>query len=208
VVHVSSSQGVELIMAAKDAGVNVTCETCPHYLLLTDEDMEQLGAVAKCAPPMRDRENRERLRQHVLAGQVDTIGSDHSPSPWALKDSSDAFEVWGGISSIQHLLPLLLDSGFSPGQIRSLAAENPARRFRLPGKGRLQIGMDADLVFVEMGGAHEIRATELFYRHRHSPYVGRRLRARVKRTMLRGRTVFHNGAVASPPVGRLITPQH
>jgi allantoinase len=208
VVHVSSAQGIQLITAAKKAGVDVTCETCPHYLIFTGDDMEQLGAVAKCAPPMRDAANRERLREDVLAGRVDTVGSDHSPSPWALKEPADFLEVWGGISGIQHLLPLLLDLDLPPAQLSQLVAEHPARRFRLPGKGRLQIGMDADLVFVEMGTAHEIFATDLMYRHRHSPYVGRTLRACVRRTMLRGRTVFHDGAIVSPPGGRLITPQH
>ena len=88
-----------------------------------------------------------------------------------------------------------------------LTAENPARRFRLPGKGRLQIGMDADLVWVEMGGTHEISAADLFYRHRHSPYVGRTLRTRVRRTMRRGQTVFKDGAFVSTPAGRLVTPR-
>ena len=207
VVHVSSARGVQLITEAREQGVDVTCETCPHYLTLTAAGMEQLGAVAKCAPPMRDEENRTQLREAVLAGRVDTIGSDHSPSPWALKESPDFFKVWGGISGVQHLLPLLLETGLPPGRIAALTAENPARRFRLPGKGRLQIGMDADLVWVEMGGTHEISAADLFYRHRHSPYVGRTLRTRVRRTMRRGQTVFKDGAFVSTPAGRLVTPR-
>jgi allantoinase len=207
VVHVSSAQGVGLITAARQTGVDVTCETCPHYLTLTATGMEQLGAVAKCAPPMRDEENRIQLLEAVLAGRVDTIGSDHSPSPWALKEDPDFFKVWGGISGIQHLLPLLLETAIPPERITALTAETPARRFRLPGKGRLQIGRDADLVLVEMGATHAISAADLFYRHRHSPYVGRTLRTRVRRTVLRGRTVFHDGAFVSTPAGRLLTPR-
>jgi len=207
VVHVSSSRGVELITNAKRSGLDVTCETCPHYLTLTDQDMEQLGAVAKCAPPMRDDANRRQLLEDVRAGRLDTIGSDHSPAPWTLKEHADFFKVWGGISGVQHLLPLLLDAGLEPDLLSRLISGNPASRFRLHGKGRLQIGMDADLVLVEMGGTHEIMAADLFYRHRHSPYVGRRLRARVKQTILRGRTVFVHGHEIAPLNGRLIKPE-
>jgi allantoinase len=207
VVHVSSAQGVELIRSAKQRGVDVTCETCPHYLLLTGDDMERLGAAAKCAPPMRDPENRDLLWEALRAGHVDTLGSDHSPSPWSLKQDRNFFRVWGGISGVQHLLPLLLDAGLEPEPFSRLAAANPSRRLHLPHKGRLHPGMDADLVLVETGAARELSATDLFYRHRHSPYVGRSLRVRVARTILRGNTVFSGGRIDSPPMGRLIKPQ-
>jgi len=207
VVHVSSAPSVALIADAKRNGVNVTCETCPHYLTLTGEDMERLGAVAKCAPPMRDPVNRDQLWRELVGGRLDTLGSDHSPSPWVLKENADFFKVWGGVSGIQHLLPLLLDAGLEPGPFARLAAENPARRFRLSHKGRLEPGMDADLVLVEKGPARTLSAEDLFYRHPHSPYVGRSLRVRVARTILRGRAVFCDGEIVSPPAGRLVKPQ-
>jgi len=141
------------------------------------------------------------------AERVDTLGSDHSPSPWALKEDGDFFKVWGGVSGIQHLLPLLLDAGLEPDAFARLAAENPARRFRLSSKGQLEAGMDADLVLVERGVARELTAQDLFYRHPHSAYVGRSLHVRVARTMLRGKTVFSGGDFVSPPAGRLIKPQ-
>jgi allantoinase len=156
---------------------------------------------------MRDAQNREQLWEDLHAGRLDTLGSDHSPAPWTLKENPDFSRVWGGISGIQQSLPLLLDAGLSPEQISRLTAGNPAARFRLAGKGRLLAGMDADLVLVEMGGPYELQAENLYYRHRHSPYVGRSLRARVVRTILRGNTVFNGGPVASPPTGRLLKPQ-
>ncbi|HEY2574467.1 MAG TPA: allantoinase AllB, partial [Verrucomicrobiaceae bacterium] len=189
VVHVSSSRGVELITEAKNRGVNVTCETCPHYLILTGDDMERIGAAAKCAPPMRDRSNLEAMWGHVGAGRIDTIGSDHSPSPWSMKEHDDFFKVWGGISSIQHSMPLLLDAGLDPEPLARLAAANPARRFRLRGKGRMELGAEADLALVETGAPHEISPAELFYRHQHSPYLHRSLRVWTRRTILHGRTV-------------------
>jgi allantoinase len=211
IVHVSCGSGVALIAEARANGVDVTTETCPHYLVLTDDDMERLGAVAKCAPPLRDNAERTALWEHVRAGRVDTIGSDHSPAPWVLKEQVDFFRAWGGISGVQHLLPVLLDAGLDPTQVAQLTAQHPARRFRLRQKGELEVGADADLAFVEMGGSHEVHAESLFYRHRHSPYVGRRLRARVRYTVLRGRIVFGahvdgRCAIIAAGGGRLLTP--
>lgn len=207
VVHVSSARGLALIADARARGANVTAETCPHYLVLTGEDMERLGAAAKCAPPMRDEANREELWRRLRAGQIQTIGSDHSPSPWSMKTDPDFFKIWGGISGVQHLLPILLDAGLGPALLAAVASANPARRFRLPGKGQIAAGMDADLVLVETGVTEEVTAGSLLYRHQHSPYVGRNLSARVRRTILRGQTVYLDGTLCANGLrGRLITP--
>ncbi len=206
IVHVSSARALTRILAARARGVDVTAETCPHYLLLTGEDMERLGAVAKCAPPLRDAAERDALIAHVRAGDVDTIGSDHSPSPWAMKTDDDFFRVWGGIAGVQHLLPLLLDAGFDVDLVARLTAAQVAARFRLPAKGRLEVGASADLTLIDRSAERTITADELWYRHRLSPYVGRRVRARVRRTILRGRTVFHDDRVTAAGGGRLIVP--
>lgn len=211
VVHISSGRGVALVAAARARGVDVTAETCPHYLVFTGADMERMGAVAKCAPPFRDAAERAALIDHVRAGRIDTIGSDHSPSPWAMKTDANFFRVWGGIAGVQHLLPLLLsegaDSGFSPDLIARLTAANVAKRFRFPSKDSLAIGCDADLTLIEMSGAYEVTAESLFYRHRVSPYVGRTLHARIRRTLRRGETVFHDGRITVEGGGRLLTPR-
>lgn len=206
VVHVSSAAGVRLIAEARAAGADVTCETCPHYLVLNEQDVERLGAIAKCAPPLRSERERVLLLDRVKSGDVQTIGSDHSPSPASMKTDADFFKVWGGIPGCQHLLPLLLDAGIAPDQIAALTAANPAARFRIAGKGALAPGMDADLALVELGGAHEIRADALHYRHRISPYVGRELRARVRRTLLRGQTVSVDGSITGTPSGQFLRP--
>ena len=207
IVHVSSAAGVELIAKARTAGVDVTCETCPHYLVLNEEDVERLGAVAKCAPPIRDERERRRLCERVAEGHVQTIGSDHSPSPMAMKTDADFFKVWGGISGAQHLLPLLFTAGFSEERIRETTSENVADRFLIASrKGRIDVGLDADLVLVERDVDHEITAGELLYRHRHSPYVGRRIDVRVRRTILRGQTACVDGKVTGMTRGQLLTP--
>ena len=139
------------------------------------------------------------------------VASDHSPAPWALKSAEDAFAAWGGISGCQTTLPLLLSEGcaargLSPELIAAATSGYVARRFRLPGKGRLEPGADADLAVVDLAASHELTAEELHYRHRHSPFLGRTLSAHVVRTLVRGRTVFADGRVIGAPTGRLLTP--
>ena len=209
-VHVSCAAGVRLIAAARKAGVDVTCETCPHYLALTDEDVEKLGPVAKCAPPLRPAREREELWGELLAENILTVGSDHSPSPPEMKQASNFFKVWGGISGAQHLMPLLITLGHFERQadlslLLRFCSANVARRFKLPaGKGRIAAGSDADLALVSLNKSFDVRAEDLLYRHRQSPYVDRRLRGSVRRTLVRGQTVFQDGQFVAKPQGRLI----
>lgn len=205
VVHVSGGSGVALIAEARARGVDISCETCPHYLVFTDADMERLGAVAKCAPPLRAEQEGESLRKHLA--DVTTIGSDHSPSPWSMKDQKNFFDVWGGISGCQHLLPLLLDSSLAPERIVDLTSRQVAKRFRLDQKGEIAIGRDADFTLVDPTSEEVITSESLLYRHRHSPYVGQRLRGRIVRTVLRGQTIFNHGKITGLPSGKFITPK-
>jgi allantoinase len=211
VVHVSSGEGIALIAAAKKSGVDVSCETCPHYLTLTGEDMERLGAVAKCAPPLRTRKIQGELWQKLFAGEIDTIGSDHSPSPPGMKTGRNFFKVWGGISGVQHTLPLLFEGGgkkgFSLFQIAKVASLNVAERFRLPKtKGRIALGADADLALIDLRRRFTVRANDLFYRHKQSPYIGRALTGRVVHTILRGKLIFKDGKIVATHRGQLIKP--
>jgi allantoinase len=204
VVHVSCGEGIEIIAQALARGVDVSCETCPHYLLVTDEDMERLGAVAKCAPPLRAPNEQTNLRSRLH--QVTTIGSDHSPSPWSMKDRANFFEVWGGISSCQHLLALLLEASISQAEIGRLTSKSVAQRFGLAQKGGIEIGKDADFTLVDLTGEEMVRTESLHYRHRHTPYLGRKLRARIVRTVLRGQTISRDGNVLGKPCGKFVRP--
>ena len=207
VVHVSTARGVRLVVEARARGVDVSCETCPHYLAFDEDDLERLGAVAKCAPPLRLAAEREALRAELRAGAIDLVASDHSPAPAALKEGDDAFAIWGGISGCQTLLQTLLGEELGPERVAALSARNPAERLRLPRKGRIEPGYDADLALVELGAVHVLHADELLYRHRHSPFVGRPLRGRIVRTILRGRTIVQDGKVVAEPAGRLVRPE-
>lgn len=206
VVHVSSAEAVDLIATARGQGVDVTCETCPHYLVLDADDADRIGALAKCAPPLRSASEREALWAAVAAGGVDLVASDHSPGPPDMKEGDDMFAVWGGISGAQTTVPLTLTHGLrrgmTPARLVGLLSSRAAERLRLPGKGRLEPGADADLAVVALGGEHHLRAEELRYRHPHSPFTGQALGARVVRTLLRGMTV----SGAAPPSGRLVVP--
>jgi allantoinase len=241
VVHVSTGRGVALVAAARARGVDVSCETCPHYLALTEDDLEALGALAKCAPPLRPADEQAALWQRLLDGTLPMVASDHSPAPPEMKGLAPAadrtgvqlnaptatkssssfvvgrssfFEIWGGISGCQSTLQLLLAEGYARrglplATIAAVMSEFVARRFGLaPHKGRIAVGADADLALIELGHSFTLQAEDLFYRHRHSPYVGRALRGRVVRTLLRGTTVFRAGEVVSQPIGRLLTPHH
>jgi allantoinase len=133
IVHVSSGRGVAAALDARRRGVDVSIETCPHYLALTEDDAERLGTVAKCAPPLRDRATQDELWSAIVGGDVDIVGSDHSPSEPSLKQTNFA-SAWGGIAGVQSTLPLLVDRGHRDRgvpleRIALLTSTNPARRF-------------------------------------------------------------------------------
>lgn len=202
IVHVSSAAGIDRISAAKARGVAVTAETCPHYLFFDETDLERLGPVAKCAPPLRAPSEREALWDRVLAGAVDVIASDHSPCLWSEKAAGedDIFAAWGGISGLQSTLPVLLTEGPRRGlslpDIVRMTASNPARLFGLhPRKGSLAIGSDADLVLVDPEASFTLREDDLFYRNRHSAYCGSAFRGRVDLTISRGTVVYRDGDI-------------
>ncbi|MDZ4717130.1 MAG: allantoinase AllB, partial [Roseiflexaceae bacterium] len=111
IVHVSTGRGIALVAEAQARGIDVSCETCPHYLILTDADVERIGALAKCAPPLRTAEHVDALWQHVHNGNVPMISSDHSPAPADMKIGENFFAIWGGISGCQSTLSLLLTEG-------------------------------------------------------------------------------------------------
>jgi allantoinase len=211
IVHVSTGRGAALVAAARARGVGVTCETCAHYLVLTDGDAEELGAAAKCAPPLRSRQHLEELWGQTLEGNIQFVTSDHSPAPPEMKVGDDFFGIWGGVMGCQSLLNVMLaeghhERGVPSERVAALTSGNVAERFAFPEKGRLGVGSDADFALVDLDSSFTLRAEDLFYRHKMSPFVGRTFRGKVVRTVVRGTTVYHGGKVVSEPVGRLLKP--
>ncbi|HEY4348811.1 MAG TPA: allantoinase AllB [Gaiellaceae bacterium] len=212
VVHVSIAAGLEEIARARREGVSVTAETCPHYLFFDQSDFERIGPGAKCAPPLRSRDEVDALWDAVLDGLVDTIGSDHSPCLWEdkAKGIEDVWQAWGGISGLQTMLPALLTAGRPRGltlpALVRMTATSPARLFGLyPRKGAIAPGADADLVVVDPDRQWTLSADQLLYRNRHSAYVGCTFTGAVERTLVRGETVYLDGSITvQPGFGRLL----
>jgi allantoinase len=205
VVHVSSPAG-----AAELAGQrkNISGETCAHYLTLTDKDMEQIGAAAKCAPPLRAADDVTQLWASLENGQLQMVSSDHSPAPASMKTSDDFFAIWGGIAGVQSTRAVLLtrEPQLSPERVAHLTAGCPSDRFRVLNKGQTQTGLDADFALIDLSRSFKLRREDLLDRHKLSPYVGRLFRGVVRRTILRGTTVFADGRIVGRPVGRFVRP--
>jgi len=194
IVHVSSGRGAALAAHARARGVDVSIETCPHYLFFTDEDVEWMGSLLKCAPPMREAAEQEGLWAELLGGTVDIVASDHSPAPPALK-AVEFWRAWGGIAGVQSTLAVLLEQGhFRRGlpleRIASLLAAAPAQRFQLANRGNMEVGYAADLALVDLAASFTLNPQDLLQRHPDSPYAGKSFRGVVRKTIRRGEIIF------------------
>ncbi len=211
IVHVSSGSGVAAALEARARGVDISIETCPHYLFFTEEDMERIGALSKCAPPLRNANEHAALWDALMHNQVDVVASDHSPAPPEMKRDANFFKVWGGIAGVQSTLAVLLtaghhDQGLSLQRIAELTATWPARRFGLAHKGSIAVNNDADLVLVDVPASYELQEDKLLQRHRTSPYIGEDFRGVVHHTLLRGRPIFTQGKILAAATGKLVSP--
>jgi allantoinase len=187
VVHVSTVQGMTMIAEAQLHGVEISGETCTHYLLYCDADLERLGGAGKCAPPFRSAGNRDDMLAILAAGEIEMVVSDHSPSTLALKEGADFRKIWGGISGCQSTRQLLLaQDRLDLPTVAALTATNVARRFHLPDKGDIAPGFDADLWLVDLDHEDVVRREDLLYRNPPSAHEGQRIRGRTVKTLVRG----------------------
>lgn len=207
IVHLSSAGALDLLRAARAEGLPISAETCPHYLVLSAEEVPSGATAFKCAPPIRPAANREPLWAALLDGTLDFVVTDHSPCVPSLKrlDTGDFLGAWGGIASLQ----LGLSSVWTEARRRgvSLAAlsrwmtAGPARLAGLP-NGPLRVGAPADLVAFDPDEAWTVDALALAHRNPVTPWAGRRLVGRVHHTFLRGEPVVQDGAIVGAPRGR------
>ncbi len=209
-VHISTVGAVQRIQAAKKAGLNVTLETCPHYLLYNHDDFKKRGVVGKCAPPLRSEAERIGLTDRLLQGQIDLISSDHSPCEWKDKDKENLFEAWGGISggqfSLLSAIEIALDHEISLTKVAEWTARHPAERFGLSAcKGAIAIGKDADLAIVDLNQTERVTRERLLQRNAFSLYEGRIFPAKVLTTINRGTVVYSEGKINSSARGRWIS---
>jgi allantoinase len=205
IVHLATAEALPLLREAKKH-LPISVETCPHYLTFAAEEIAE-DVAFKCAPPIRSRENRERLWEALREGVIDLVATDHSPSPPERKRGGFR-EAWGGIASLQVALPAVWTGararGFAIEDLAVWMCRNPARLAGLSSKGAIAPGFDADLVIWEPEASFRVEPAALQHRHKLTPYAGMTLDGVVRRTLLRGRTVYHDGDFPGPPLGRLL----
>jgi allantoinase len=212
IVHHSSSDSLALLREARSEGLPITVETCPHYLTFAAEDIGNADTHFKCCPPVRERENREKLWEAVADGTIDMIVSDHSPCTPELKkqETGDFLDAWGGISALQFSLPVMWTNfrarGFELNDLVRLMCEAPAKLAGLENrKGKLAPGFDADIVVWDPDAMFTVDPELVYHRHKLTPYSGREVHGRVEAVYVRGGLVYDRGEFVSEPAGELIT---
>jgi allantoinase len=199
IVHVSWVPSAALIQVARENGADVSGETCLHYLLYSEDDLERMGGLGKCAPPFRTAGSLEALWTSLADGWLQMVVSDHSPSTLELKQGENFLRIWGGISGCQSTRQLLLAQNRLDLQlVAALTSTNIAKRFGLPNKGEVAAGFDADLWLVDLGHEDVVRREDLLYRNPFSAHEGQPIRGRTVRTLVRGKTVFADGLAMRP----------
>jgi allantoinase len=208
---VACAEGAAAVARAKAAGIAMTAETCPHYLVFASGDIPDGATEFKCAPPIRTARHREALWMALSRGALDLIATDHSPAPSALKCPGDFLRAWGGIASLELSLAAVWTSmpraehDLSPHDVARWLSTAPAALAGLSRrKGRIEPGLDADLAVWDPDAEFVVDATRLQQRHKLTPYAGRRLRGVVTTTFLRGRRIWHDGALVSERSGQLL----
>jgi dihydropyrimidinase len=210
IVHVTCAQALDAVLSFRQRGnIPIYAETCPHYLLLHEGDLDRLGGLAKISPPLRTLADIEALWAAVRDGAVDVIASDCSGQRAAPKQVDDIFQAPYGIPGVEHMLQLIWDQAVNRRRIpaSTLAAvmsRNPARIFRLPGKGVIEAGADADLVLLDPRAAWTARAAEQHGNSDYCLYEGWTGRGRAVRTFRAGETLLGPSGLVGPARGRYI----
>jgi allantoinase len=211
IVHLSSADAIPAIRNAQAEGVKITAETCPHYLHFEAEAVPPGATEFKCCPPIRERNNRERLWDGLSGGTIAFIVSDHSPCPASMKlpESGDFLSAWGGIASLQLRLPVIWSEsknrGFTLTDLAKWLCSEPAKQVALKDrKGSIAEGLDADLVIWNPNLQFEVTPASLFHRHKITPYRGELLQGVVQKTFLRGKKIYDGREVKGPPSGKFM----
>lgn len=211
IVHLSSSNSIATLQHAKDTGLPITVETCPHYLFFNAEDIPDAQTAYKCAPPIREKENNDQLWKALKDGLLSFIVTDHSPAIPGIKEieSGRLKEAWGGIASLQFSLSAIWttakEKGFVIPEIAKLMSSNVAEFLKLEEcKGKLVVGYDADIVIWDPEEQFKINAEDIKYRHKISPYIGQKVYGAVEQTYVNGYKVFNKGTFSNLAKGKII----
>ncbi len=210
IVHHSSSDALPLLRQAKAEGLPITVETCPHYLTFAAEDIPATATEFKCCPPVRERENREKLWEALRTGVIDMVVSDHSPCTPHLKLQGDFMQAWGGIASLQFGLPVMWTNakarGFGLRELTEWMSRRPAQLAGLQQrKGELKPGSDADLVIWNPEATFTVEPSIIHHKHKLTPYNRRTLHGVIETVFVRGQKVYEHGQFSAQPLGQLLT---
>jgi len=198
---VSTKQSLETIYEAKKSGLPITCEVTPHHLFLSTEDLKHVGVMALTVPPLRDKSHVEALWSGLRQGIVDLIGSDHAPHTFTEKNAESVWDVKTGIPGLETSLPLMLtavNAGLlGIADVVRLMAENPAKIFKLKGRGFIKEGCKADLVAVDLEREYCIDASKFHSKARFSPFHGKRVKGKPVKTFVGGRLVMDGDEIVA-----------
>ena len=207
IVHVSCAETLSKIEKAKQEGLPITAETCPHYLYFNAENIPDAHCIYKCAPPIRDKKNNDLLKQSFQHQILDFIATDHSPASPSVKeiDTGDLKKAWGGIAGLQFLLPVSwtsLKENISLEDFIPLVTSAPARFINERNKGEIKVGSDADFVIWDADEKREVSKEDILFRHKISPYIGEELFGKIQQTIVNGETVFKSGKIINQNKGK------
>lgn len=211
IVHLTVPEGYDLLEYYRGLGVDVTAETCIHYLLLDNSEFAKQRGFVKCNPPLRTRAMLEGLWQKLFENKIDFITTDHAPWAPELKDKPNIFDNKSGLPGLETLLPLLYHEGVTRRGLDiqrfvNLISTHPAKRFNLyPRKGVLQVGSDADITILDPRGIFTIRSKDTYSVTAHTPYDGWTLNGRITHTFMRGQLVY-DGEKVLEARGQFIKP--
>ena len=202
IVHMSTGIGAKLVKEAKIKGINVTSETCPHYLTLNAQDaMTEYGAFAKIAPPLRTKNDNDLLWAGLNDGSVDFIGTDHAPYEIESEKAKEGMDIWTafpGIPGVETMVPILVSEGYNKGKITlsklvDILSKNAAIHYGLyPKKGAMELGSDADFTIVDLEKEWTINPKEQASMCGYNPLEGMKLKGKVAKTIVRGHVVFED----------------
>lgn len=208
IVHVSSAEALIKIQKAKEEGLPITAETCPHYIYFNAEDIPDANSLYKCAPPIREKENNDLLKDALVNGVLDFITTDHSPAPPAIKEleSGNLQKAWGGIAGLQFLLPAAwtaMKGKITLEKFIPLLTSHPAEFLNIENKkGTIAVGYAADLVLWNPDQKFEVKASDILHRYDCTPYKGKHLFGAVTETIVNGNTVYKHHKIINQNAGQ------
>jgi allantoinase len=207
IVHVSSAEALPKIAAAKEEGLPITAETCAQYIYFNSENIADARTIYKCAPPIREKENNDLLKQALLSGVLDFIATDHSPAPPGIKEieTGNLKKAWGGIAGIQFLLTAswtALKDSMTLEQFIPLVTSKPAAFIKAENKGIIAVNKDADFVIWNPDASAVIAPEDIFFRYKISPYIAQNLSGTIFETIVNGATVYQNKTIKDKNKGQ------